>query len=113
MKAGMLKEITKGDLESKSLLRLVFTRSAKVIGGGLIFTLILWLIQIQEYVLGFFLLGSALGVFVFWILGFLKKHLGYQSPGSTGQDSEDLNRTNGIEKLTGPKEISPKTPVEG
>lgn len=71
-------EPQKRHLEPRLLLRLVFTRVIKVIVAGLIFTLVSWLLLLQEYVWGLFLLGASLGFLFFWILGFLKQHLGYR-----------------------------------
>ncbi|MCK4385303.1 MAG: hypothetical protein KAW52_03480 [candidate division Zixibacteria bacterium] len=106
MKGQMLEESTKEHSESKLLLYLVFTRMIKVIAVCLILTLIFWLLWLQEYVWGFFLLGASLGFLVFWVLGLLKHHLGYQ------QDKESSGVTEEVEKLADPKKIRSKTPVE-
>ena len=102
----MLEESTKEHSESKLLLYLVFTRMIKVIAVCLILTLIFWLLWLQEYVGGFFLLGASLGFLVFWVLSLLKHHLGYQ------QDKESSGVTEEVEKLADPKKIRSKTPVE-
>ena len=77
-KSPMSEESAKGRLESKRFLRLVFTRVIRVIAVCLVLTLIVWLLWIGKFTLGSFLAGAVLGFLVFWILSFLKHHLGYQ-----------------------------------
>jgi hypothetical protein len=78
MKGQMLEESTKGRLESKRFFRVVFTRVIRVTAVCLVLTLIVWLLWIGKFTFGSFLAGAVLGFLVFWILSFLKHHLGYQ-----------------------------------
>ena len=99
-------ESTKEHLESKLLLRLVFTRTVKVMAICLVLTLISWLFWLGKYTLGSFLAGAALGFLAFWVLSFLKRYLGYR------QNKEGLGVAEEIGKLTGSEEITQRTPVE-
>ena len=106
MKGQMLEGSTKGHLESKLLLHLVFTRVIKVIAVCLALTLIVWLLWIGKFTLGSFLAGVAAGFLVFLILSFLKRHLGYQKAKESSAVTEEVG------KLTDAEEIRPKAPVE-
>jgi hypothetical protein len=96
----------KESLESKLLLRLVLTRTVKVIGICLALTLIVWFTWLGKYTLGSFLAGAALAFLVFWVLSFLKHYLGYP------QEKEGSGITEEIGKLTDPEEIRPKATVD-
>ncbi len=92
-------------LESRLLLRLVLTRTVKVVAICLALTLISWFIWLGKYTLGSFLAGAAFGFLVLWVLSFLKRYLRYQP------NKEGLNAAEEIGKLTDPEEIIPKAPV--
>ena len=106
MKNQMSEISTIRHLEPKLLLHLVFTRVIKIIVVCLTFTLISWLLLIQEYVWGFFLLGATLGFLVYWALSFLRRYLGYP------QEKEGSGITEEIGRLTGPEEIIPKATID-
>ena len=99
-------ESTQQHLESKLLLRLVFTRTVKVMAICLVLTLISWLFWLGKYTLGSFLAGAALGFLAFWVLSFLKRYIGYR------QNKEGLGVAEELGKLTGSEEITPRAPVE-
>jgi len=106
MKVQTSAEPEKGHLEPKLLLRFVYTRVIKVIAAGLIFTLVSWLLLLQEYVWGFFLLGASLGFLFFWIFGFLKHQLGYREIKGSSAVSADVGR------LVDPPEIRSNSSVK-
>ncbi len=104
MRTEILEEfITKKHSGSKLWLCLVFTRSIKIVIACLAITFVLWLIWLQEYVWGFFLLGSALGILFFWILTYLKQQLHCQSDEDNlrlSKGAREQASTNGAESNT-------------
>ncbi len=96
----------KESLESKLLLRLVLTRTVKVMVICLTLTLVSWFVWLGKYTLGSFLAGATLAFLVFWALSLLRHHLGYL------QDKDGSGTTEEIGKLTGPEEIMPKATVD-
>jgi hypothetical protein len=107
-KVGSQKSAASGEepLESKLLLRVVLTRTVKVIGICLTLTLIVWFTWLGKYTLGSFLAGAALGFLVFRGLSFLKHYSG------TTEEKEGPGLTDKIGKLTGQEETIPKAAVE-
>ncbi len=101
-----LEESTKGYLESKRFLNLVFTRVIKVITVCLVLTSAVWLVGIGKFTFGAFLAGAALGFLVFWMFGFLKRYLGYQQVKESPAVTEKMGR------LPDPEGIKPTAPVE-
>ncbi|MCK4225172.1 MAG: hypothetical protein KAX39_08315 [candidate division Zixibacteria bacterium] len=106
MKDQILEKLIKERLGFDLFIRLVFTRMIKVMAVCLILTLIAWLLWLENYVWGSFLAGAVLGLLVFLILNFLKRHLGYQKA------KESPGATNEAGNLTDPEEIRPKASVE-
>jgi uncharacterized protein YneF (UPF0154 family) len=105
MKTKILEELAKGQLRSKTLLRLVFIRIAKVIAICLAFVLLSWLFLLKNLVWLSFLLGAILGFSMFMALRFFENRLG-ESPNNKApaglpelknlSDSEESQRISAV-----------------
>jgi hypothetical protein len=106
IEARKSEESARQNLESKLLLRLVFTRTVKVMAICLTLTLIIWLLWLGKYTLGSFLAGAALGFLVFWVISFLKHRLEDQ------ENKAGLSAAGQMGKLAGSEEMVSKAKVE-
>jgi hypothetical protein len=75
MNVQILDEIIQGRFGSKALFRLIVSRIIKTVALCLIFTLLLWLLLLEDYVLLFLSLGVISGLMIFWMWRFMENGL--------------------------------------
>jgi hypothetical protein len=102
VKAQILEKLVQGHAGLGQIIRLVLIRAFRVLAFSLISTLIVWLLWLENYAWGAFLLGAALGLLAFLALNSLKKRLNLQNLDASGRK----------EDLSDPERIKPEAPVE-
>jgi Na+/glutamate symporter len=106
IEAQKSEESTRQNLESKLLLRLVFTRTVKVMAICLTLTSIVWLLWLGKYTLGSFLAGAAFGFLVLWVMSFLKHRPVCR------ENKEGLSAAGNMGKLAGSEQVISQAKVE-